>query len=116
MQLDHGIPVVVIFLMFSVANLAWPCFFPIHRDSQGLRKDLSMQAAFKDHQRHKHDFHGVSIYSKFHILQISSFFLFSNFQKRQIALYSPCRLVGRLVGRLTSPLIFSIYTGIEALY
>ena len=26
-------------------------------------------------------------------LQISAFFLFSNFQKRQIALYSPCRLV-----------------------
>ena len=64
MQLDHGIPVVVIFFMFSVANLAWPCFFPIHRDSQGLRKDLSMQAAFKDHKRHKHDYHGVSIYSK----------------------------------------------------
>ena len=32
-------------------------------------------------------------------LQISAFFLFSNFRKRQIALYSPCRLVGRLVGR-----------------
>ena len=43
-------------------------------------------------------------------LQISAFFLFSNFRKRQIALYSPCRLVGRSVGRsvgrLTSPLIF----------
>ena len=34
------------------------------------------------------------------ILQISAFFLFSNFRKRQIALYSPCRLVGRSVGRL----------------
>ena len=46
-------------------------------------------------------------------LQISAFFLFSNFRKRQIALYSPCRLVGRL----TSPLIFfSIYRGIKALY
>ena len=33
-------------------------------------------------------------------LQISAFFLFSNFRKRQIALYSPCRLVGRSVGRL----------------
>ena len=31
-------------------------------------------------------------------LQISAFFLFSNFRKRQIALYSPCRLVGRSVG------------------
>ena len=30
-------------------------------------------------------------------LQISAFFLFSNFRKRQIALYSPCWLVGRLV-------------------
>ena len=49
-------------------------------------------------------------------LQISAFFLFSSFRKRQIALYSPCRSVGRLVGRLTSPLIFSIYTGIKALY
>ena len=38
-------------------------------------------------------------------LQISAFFLFSNFRKRQIALYSPCRSVGRLVVRLTSPLI-----------
>ena len=83
MQLDHGIPVVVIFLMFFVANLAWPCFLPIHRDSQGLRKDLSMQAAFKDHQRHKHDFHGVSIYSKFHILQISAFF-FVTFEKGRL--------------------------------
>ena len=34
------------------------------------------------------------------LLQISAFFLFSNFRKRQIALYSPCRLVGRSVGRL----------------
>ena len=32
-------------------------------------------------------------------LQISAFFLFSNFQKRQIALYSPCRSVGWSVGR-----------------
>ena len=31
------------------------------------------------------------------ILQISAFFLFSNFRKRQIALYSPCWSVGRLV-------------------
>ena len=30
-------------------------------------------------------------------LQISAFFLFSYFRKRQIALYSPCRLVGRSV-------------------
>ena len=36
------------------------------------------------------------------LLQISAFFLFSNFRKRQIALYSP----GWLVGQLTSPLIF----------
>ena len=40
------------------------------------------------------------------ILQISAFFLFSNFRKRQIALYSPCWSVGRLVSRSTSPLIF----------
>ena len=33
------------------------------------------------------------------LLQISAFFLFSNFRKRQIALYSPCWLVGRSVGR-----------------
>ena len=39
-------------------------------------------------------------------LQISAFFLFSNFRKRQIALYSPCRLVGWSVGWLASPLIF----------
>ena len=49
-------------------------------------------------------------------LQISAFFLFSNFRKRQIALYSPCRSVGRSVGWLTSPLIFSTYRGIKALY
>ena len=30
-------------------------------------------------------------------LQISAFFLFSNFRKRQIALYSPCWSVGRSV-------------------
>ena len=30
-------------------------------------------------------------------LQISAFFLFSNFRKRQIALYSPCRSVGQSV-------------------
>ena len=44
------------------------------------------------------------------LLQISAFFLFSNFRKRQIALYSPCWLVGRLVGRSSPPLIFSIYS------
>ena len=51
-------------------------------------------------------------------IQVANICLFSIFllSKRQIALYSPCRSVGRLVGRLTSPLIFSIYTGIKALY
>ena len=48
-------------------------------------------------------------------LQISAFFLFSNFRKRQIALYSPCRLVGWLVG-LRHHLFFSIYRGIKALF
>ena len=45
------------------------------------------------------------------LLQISAFFLFSNFRKRQIALYSPCRLVGRSVGRLVDVTInfFNIY-------
>ena len=50
------------------------------------------------------------------LLQISAFFLFSNVRKRQIALYSPCWLVGRLVSRLVDVTInFSIYTGIKAL-
>ena len=42
---------------------------------------------------------GMSPISQIEILklQISAFFLFSNFQKRQIALYSPCHLVGWLV-------------------
>ena len=39
-------------------------------------------------------------FSIFLLLQISAFFLFSNFRKRQIALYSPCRLVGWSVGWL----------------
>ena len=56
--------------------------------------------------------HFSHVLTKVVLLQISAFFLFSNFRKRQIALYSPCRLVGRL----TSPLIFSIYRGIKALY
>ena len=42
-------------------------------------------------------------------LQISAFFLFSNFRKGRLPYIRP-------VGRLTSPLFFSIYTGIKALY
>ena len=37
-------------------------------------------------------------FEKMLFLQISAFFLFSNFRKRQIALYSPCWSVGRSVG------------------
>ena len=47
------------------------------------------------------------------VLQISAFFLLSNFQKGRLPYIRP---VGRLVGWLTSPLFFSIYTGIKALY
>ena len=39
----------------------------------------------------------------------AAFFLFSNFRKGRLLYIHP-------VGRLTSPLIFSIYTGIKALY
>ena len=47
-------------------------------------------------------------------LQISTFFLFSIFRERQIPLYLPCWSVGRSIGWLASPLIFSIYSGIKA--
>ena len=47
------------------------------------------------------------------ILQISAFFLFSNIWKGRLLYIHP---VGWLVGRSMSPLIFSIYTGIKALY
>ena len=43
-------------------------------------------------------------------LQISAFFLFSNFRKRQNALYSPCRSVDVTI------FFSSIYRGIKALY
>ena len=45
------------------------------------------------------------------------FFLFSNIRKGRLLYICPVGwLVGRLVGRSTSPLILSIYTGIKALY
>ena len=47
------------------------------------------------------------------LLQISAFFIFSNFRKGRLLYIRP---VGWLVGRLASPLFFSIYTGIEAFY
>ena len=49
-------------------------------------------------------------------LQISAFSLFSNIRKGRLLYIHPVGwLVGRLVGWLTSPLIFSIYRGIKAL-
>ena len=53
----------------------------------------------------------------FLLLQISAFFLFSDFRKGRLLYICPVGwLVGWSVGWLTSPLIFSIYTGIKALY
>ena len=50
-------------------------------------------------------------------LQISAFFLFSNIRKGRLLYIHPVGwLVGWSVGWSTSPLIFSIYTGIKALY
>ena len=44
-------------------------------------------------------FKNLTQHLNYYKLQISAFFLFSNFRKRQIALYSPGWSVGRLVGR-----------------
>ena len=46
------------------------------------------------------------------------FFYFLTFEKADCSIFALLvgRSVGRLVGRSTSPLIFSIYTGIKALY
>ena len=51
----------------------------------------------------------VDVTINFFNMQFSAFFLFSNFRKGRLLYIHP-------VGRLTSPLIFSIYTGIKALY
>ena len=59
---------------------------------------------------------GVALFVFVSILQISAFFLFSNIRKGRLLYIHPVGwLVGRLVGWLTSPLIFSIYRGIKAL-
>ena len=47
------------------------------------------------------------------ILQISAFFLFFNFRKGRLPYIRP---VGRLVGRLTSPLFFQYINKIKALF
>ena len=50
-------------------------------------------------------------------MQISAFFLFSNIRKGRLLYIHPVGWpVDWSVGWLTSPLIFSIYTGIKALY
>ena len=50
---------------------------------------------------------------RLNIVLIANLCLFSNIRKGRLLYIRP---VGRSVGRLTSPLFFSIYTGIKALY